>query len=206
MPGWQRFYEKHADKNFELISIALEHGGAELAKPFVEAANATYPVVADEEGLTSRLLDFRLVPNGVLVDEEGVIQYAKYGGFNVDNPDDIAAVERFLAGEDPGPGKPADGPYTLSQTELELVETKMRLGRLLYAQGDKTGALAEWKDALRYDPENLVIRKQIWAAKYPEKFHPTIDWEWQKIQLKTERDAEIAAGICGPDGCPIPVS
>ena len=42
------------------------------------------------------------------------------------------------------------------------------------------------------------------VAQHPEKFHPTIDWDWQRTQLKQEREAEIAAGICGPDGCPVP--
>jgi hypothetical protein len=57
---------------------------------------------------------------------------------------------------------------------------------------------------LRLDPENFLIRKQIWAVEYPEKFHPTIDFVWQETQLRAEREAEIAAGICGPDGCPVP--
>jgi hypothetical protein len=41
-------------------------------------------------------------------------------------------------------------------------------------------------------------------ATYPEKFHPTIDFAWQQWQLGREREAELARGICGPDGCPLP--
>ncbi|CAA9563857.1 MAG: hypothetical protein AVDCRST_MAG19-2056 [uncultured Thermomicrobiales bacterium] len=37
--------------------------------------------------------------------------------------------------------------------------------------------MTEWQAALRWDPENLVLREQIWAARYPERFHPTIDWD-----------------------------
>ncbi len=70
--------------------------------------------------------------------------------------------------------------------------------------GWREEAIKEWKAALRLDPENFVIRKQIWVALYPEKFHPTIDFEWQKGQLERERQEEVAAGICGPDGCPLP--
>ena len=150
------------------------------------------------------MLDFRAVPNGVLVDEEGVIRYAKYGGFSIDRPDDVAAVERFLAGGDPGESPDNAGPYQLDATERELVHTQLRLGRLLDETGRTAEAIDVWTEALHRDPENLVIRKQIWAAKHPEKFHPTIDWDWQREQLKSEREAEIAAGICGPDGCPLP--
>lgn len=160
--------------------------------------------MVDEDGLTSSKLDFRAVPNGVLVDENGVIRYTKYGGFSIDKPEDVAAVERFLAGEDPGESRDQDGPYQLTGAEQELVQTKLRLGRLLSELGRKDEAIAVWTEALHRDPENLVIRKQIWSEKYPEKFHPTIDWDWQREQLKREREAEISAGICGPDGCPVP--
>jgi tetratricopeptide (TPR) repeat protein len=154
--------------------------------------------------VTTSLLDFRLVPNGVLIDEQGVIRYAKYGGFSIDKPEDVAVVERFIAGQDPGDSPQHDGPYQLSGAEQELVQTKLRLGRLLEELGRRDEAIAVWTEALHRDPENLVIRKQIWSTKYPEKFHPTIDWDWQRAQLRREREEEIAAGICGPDGCPLP--
>ena len=187
------------------MAIALEHTGAEAARPYVQSSGATYPVVVDEHGHTASALGYRAVPNGIMVDEQGVICYVKYGGFSVDKPEDRAAVERFASGEDPGNSPELIAPYTLGPTERELVDTRLKLGRLLDAQGRRDEAIAEWEAALRLDPENLVIRKQIWAAKYPEKFHPEIDWDWQKVQLQKEREAEIAAGICGPDGCPLPV-
>jgi len=204
LPGWQRFYEQHADTNFELVSIAMEHTGAEAARPFVAAAGATFPNVVDEHGELSGRLGFKAVPNGVLIDTDGTIRWAKYGGFSIDKPEDVAIVERFLRGEDPGPSPLTEAPYTLSALERALVDTKLRLGRLLDANGQRDAALREWQDALRLDPENLVIRKQIWVARYPEKFHPTIDSDWQRRQLPQEREAEIAAGVCGPDGCPLP--
>ncbi len=82
--------------------------------------------------------------------------------------------------------------------------TKVRLGQVLQEQSRRDEAVAEWRSALRLDPENFLIRKQIWAAEHPEKFHLTIDVDWQREQLGREREAEIAAGICGPDGCPVP--
>ena len=204
MPGWQHFYQQHASADFELISVAMEQTGAEAARPFVDVAGATFPTVIDEHGEMSTRLGFKAVPNGVLIDAEGTIRWAKYGGFSIDKPDDVAVVERFLRGEDPGPSPLSEAAYTLGALERELVDTKLRLGRLLDSNGRRDAALREWQDALRLDPENLVIRKQIWVARYPEKFHPVIDWEWQRAQLKQEREAEIAAGICGPDGCPVP--
>ncbi len=187
-----------------MVGIALEHSGRAAAAPFVEAAGATFPIVVDEHGITSAHLGFKAVPNGVLVDEVGVIQWAKFGGFSIENAEDVAVVERFLAGDDPGSSPDTAQPYQLGPTERELVATKLQLGHVFAGEGRGEDAVAAWRDALRFDPENLTIRKQIWAAEHPERFHPTIDWDWQRTQLKFEREQEIAAGICGPDGCPLP--
>ena len=204
MPGWQRFAETHQNAAFELIAIAIDHQGAEAARPFVEAARATYPVLVDADGALSAALGFKVVPNGLLVDEAGIVRYARYGGFDVALPEDVATVERFIAGGDPGPSPDVKTPYALGSLQRQLVETKLRLGRALDELGRRAEAIAAWREALRFDPENLTIRKQIWSAEHPEKFHPVIDWDWQRRQLRDEREREIAEGICGPDGCPIP--
>ena len=175
-----------------------------MARPFVEAAGATFPTVVDEHGTLSRRLGFKAVPNGVLVDADGTIRWTRFGGFSVERPGDVAAVERFVAGDDPGLSPQEAPPYALGPLERELVETKLRLGRLLHETGRVADAVAAWREALRLDPENLTIRKQIWAVEHPERFFPTIDWDWQKSQFRTEREREIAEGICGPDGCPVP--
>ncbi len=182
----------------------MEHNGGERARPFIEAAHVRFPTLIDENGITTTVLGFKAVPNGILVDADGVVRYRKFGGFSVEKAEDVGAVERFLRGEDPGPSPAPKVPYQLDSTERELIETKLRLGRLLDSVGRHEEAVQEWRDALHRDPENLVIRKQIWAARYPEKFHPTIDWAWQRAQIARERAEELAAGICGPDGCPIP--
>ncbi len=204
MPGWQRFSEAHQNQAFALISIAVEHLGAEAARPYVDAAQLTFPTLVDEHGLTGDQFGFKVVPNGVLVDPAGIVRYAKYGGFSIDNPDDVAVVEHFIAGKNPDPVAADPPPYLLGPVERDLIATKVRLGRLLEAQGHRAGAVTEWRSALRLDPENFVIRKQIWAAEHPEKFHPTIDAGWQAEQLRREREQEVADGVCGPDGCPIP--
>ncbi len=33
---------------------------------------------------------------------------------------------------------------------------------------------------LKLDAETLVICKQSWVTRYPARFHPTIDWDWQR--------------------------
>ncbi len=185
------------------MAVALETQGGAAARPW--RAAATFPVLVDQHNLLGRLLDFKVVPNGVFLDEQGIIRYAKYRGFRIDRPEDRETIRKLIDGELVQQVPPPDqAPYHLSTVERELVETRLRLGAELLAQGKQDVALVEWQRALELDPQNFVIRKQIWAVRYPERFHPAIDWDWQRDQLQREREEEIARGVCGPDGCPIP--
>lgn len=119
----------------------------------------------------------------------------------MENEDDVAVVDRFLAGRG-APTVPADSsPSGFDPLTTELVATHVRLGTVLLAQGQRDAALAELRRALALDPESFIVRKQIWAIEHPERFGPTIDFGWQKEQLAAERAAEAAA--CGPAGCQI---
>lgn len=163
-----------------------------------------FPTLVDASGALVRVFGFKVVPNGVLIDEAGVVRWAKFGGFSIDRPDDVATVERFLAGDDPGPSPAASEPYPLAAEERAKVADLVQRGHALLALGRRGDAVAEWREALGIDPGNFTIRKQIWAVEHPEKFYPTIDFAWQSVQLEAERAREIAEGICGPDGCPLP--
>jgi len=135
----------------------------------------------------------------------GIVRCAKIGGFSVDNAADVEAIQRLIDGMAEQIETESTGtPYELGATERDLLETRMRLGTELFRRGASDEAIGEWQAALRLDPENLTIRKQIWMARYPEKFHPIIDFAWQREQWAREREWEIAAGVCGPDGCPLP--
>lgn len=68
------------------------------------------------------------------------------------------------------------------------------LGSSILAQGEKKAALTILKNALKLDSGNYLIRKQIWHLEYPEKFHPEIDWGWQREQMARERKAEGKSG------------
>ncbi len=60
------------------------------------------------------------------------------------------------------------------------------LAALELAENQPQKAVALLDQALLLDPKNYVIRKQRWLILYPEKFHPTIDWDWQREQMKRE--------------------
>ncbi len=197
--------DRNAGKDFALVAIAVDAQGPEAARPWAEAAGATFTTVVDRENRLAALYDYKLVPNGIFLDERGIVRYAKIGGFSVENAADVDAIQRLIDGDAAQIAAESRAvPYRLGATERALVEARMRRGGELFRRGAREEAVAEWQRALRLDPENLTIRKQIWMARYPERFHPTIDFAWQTGQLRREREEELAAGICGPDGCPLP--
>lgn len=151
---------------------------------------------------------FKIVPNGIFVDVDGTIRLLKQG-FSVDKAEHIQAVETLIKG-DVEKIELEDTYYsptsTKSNLELQLSQTKFKLGMEYAKQGKKEEALKELDEALRLDPDSFLIRKQRWYIRYPEKFSPTIDVEWQQKQLEQEKQAEAEQeGLdCGPEGCELP--
>lgn len=52
--------------------------------------------------------------------------------------------------------------------------------------GEREKALAALKKAWALEPDNWVIRKQVWAVEHPEQFYPAINTEWQREEIKKE--------------------
>lgn len=62
-----------------------------------------------------------------------------------------------------------------------------RLGTLLFREKKTQMALDYFKTALKLDPKNYLIRKQIWAIENPDKFYKgNVDYGWQQQQMRRE--------------------
>lgn len=200
-------YEQLKGENFEFLSVAVDGQGPEVVKPFVEGT--TFPTLVDENNRLVNLFGFKIVPNGIFIDEEGTIRMIKEG-FKVENPEHVKAVEQLLArevdtvrfDEEAKENEPPN-------LQLQLAQTKFKLGMEYAKQNREEEALKELDDAILLDPDNFTIRKQRWYIRFPEKFTPVIDFEWQQGQLEKEKQEEEnhrnQGLICGPDGCFLPV-
>lgn len=47
-------------------------------------------------------------------------------------------------------------------------------------------AVTFWRRAFSLEPNNWVIRKQLWALEAPERFYPHIDHNWQNEQIRKD--------------------
>ena len=53
--------------------------------------------------------------------------------------------------------------------------------------GWDTEALARLKEAVRLDPQNWLIRKQLWAIDAPEAFYAgEVNYDWQEARKEAE--------------------
>lgn len=207
MPGWQDFYERYKDQNFEILSVSVDIQGAEVAKPYAE--DKPFKTVVDSENVLANYFGFKIVPNGIFIDKDGIIRLIKQG-FSVQNQEHIDAVEKLINGT--VDKVVLENEYynpTNHVTELEkqLSQTKFKLGMEYAKNGKIEEALKELDESLLLDPDNFLIRKQRWYIRFPEKFSPTIDIEWQQKQLEKEKAQEALlknGSDCGPEGCIIP--
>jgi tetratricopeptide (TPR) repeat protein len=237
LPVWQKFYEAHKNENFEILAIAMDAQGAEVARRFTEAAGVQFPTAVDRAQGLWELYGFNVVPNGFFVDENGILRYAKIGGFEVRNSDDAQAIEDLLAAPANRTTLASSKPPTFGSvkealdeaeqalardpenTDLQLTLAERRAGSGLLEQaqrdfhavlaknprsaralvglatvyldeGHRDAALTALKQAWAIEPDNWIIRKQIWAVEHPEQFYPAINPQWQREQLKKEKAAE----------------
>jgi hypothetical protein len=174
---WQRWWDDR-DRGFLMLGVAQDAQGAARVEPVVHERGIEFPVLLDPGSTMAAALRFQVVPTGVFVDD-GTIAYRHAGDFDAGDPRVRAALGAFLAGA-PVPA-PADGERMRPEALGRFAE-----GAAAHARGDDAGALALWREALAGDPENFLIRSQIWALEHPERFWPAVDREWQEQQLARE--------------------
>ena len=70
---WQALRRELYPQGLEIVTVALDTGGVEAARPYIEAAHAEHPSLIDQAHITDELFGFVNVPNGVWIDEDGVL-------------------------------------------------------------------------------------------------------------------------------------
>jgi len=162
-----------------MFAVAQDAQGKERVGPVVAERLVSFPVIVDRASELGASLGFRVVPSGFFVDADGFVRYRHVSDFDIADPRVRWNLERFLAGE------AIESPEEEARMAPEALEFFAR-GAAAYSTGLVEEALGLWRSALECDPDNFVIRSQIWVAEHPERFYPTVDREWQELQLAKE--------------------
>jgi hypothetical protein len=70
---WQALRAELHPKGVEIITVALDTGGAEAARPWIEKASPEHPSLIDAAHATDELFGFVNVPMSVWINEDGVL-------------------------------------------------------------------------------------------------------------------------------------
>ena len=82
---WQELRTRLHPKGLEVVTVALDVD-AEAARPFVDAAKPEHPSLLDRAHVTDQRFGFVNVPNGVWIDEDGMIVRPSEPAFPGRNP------------------------------------------------------------------------------------------------------------------------
>ena len=70
---WQALRTELHPQGLEIVTVALDTGGADAARPWIEAAAPDHPSLIDEAHVCDELFGVVNVPSGVWINEDGVI-------------------------------------------------------------------------------------------------------------------------------------
>lgn len=186
MPGWQSLYQELKGKNFEIVSVAQDTGGAKAASPWITAAKPDYTVLIDETHLVTRLYNMVNVPTAVWIDERGRIVRPNEVAYVDNRFKNLHGLEAsvYLDGIRDWVANGERSAFALSATELKqrlspqgrdraMADAEFRLAQYLYSAGKTEDAIPHFKEAQRLAPDNWNYKRQAWALADAERDYGT---------------------------------
>ena len=174
------------DKNFEIISVGEDTGGAKDAGPWITAAKPEFTALVDDQQIVTQKYNMVNVPTAVWIDERGRIVRPNEVAFiddrfkpftHMDSAPYIDAIRDWAANG-------AKSVYALNETESKArlkphgedrarADAEFALAEYLYKQGKGADAIPHFKEAQRLDPDNWNYKRQAWALSDAERDYGT---------------------------------
>jgi hypothetical protein len=187
---WQSLYEELKDRGLTVITVALDTGGADASRPFIERAKPAHPSLIDRRHAVADRYQFVNVPTAVWIDEQGLIvrpahtpaANAAMAGMIGVGPDDYLNAVRDWAANGAG-SRFVPAPRTRRAWQHEpddadiLAALNFRLGEYLVERGHAAAARPYLDEAVRLRPESWAYRRQAWALYEPAEKNGTLWYE-----------------------------
>ena len=178
---WQDLQDCLFDAPFTVIAVAEEGRGAEQARPWIEQARPAYPCLIDSDHRVSALYGMVNVPQGVWIDEHGVIVRPPETAGSTDHFRRMDMATRTLApelvearlaartayfqavrdwvrtGKHALPGDAARARLPVITAEMAQADALFRLALHLRRQGQEAEAAEHFAEASRLHPESWCI-------------------------------------------------
>ena len=165
---WQALYEELRGRNFVVLAIALDKS-AEDARPWIEKAAPTYPVLIDTQHAVADLYNIVNVPTALWIDERGGIVRPNDVVFGTDtfkhitqleSARPLAAVRAWARGETAGfTAAEARALQTLPTEQDQQARAEFGLAEWLAHQGRAAAAERHFVRAGELAPHDFTIRR-----------------------------------------------
>jgi peroxiredoxin len=97
MPGMEKLYQRLKGRDFAMLAVAEDDGGAEAVAPFVRETGLTFPVLLDPEATLSPRYGATGYPETFIIDRNGQVVHHTIGPADWDDPQVIAFIEQLIA-------------------------------------------------------------------------------------------------------------
>ena len=178
MPVWQKTYKElfADDDNVEFLSVAMDAIYHDKVKQFHQSANAEFTTLIDTDNSLSKLMGFKVVPNILLINSDGELEYWKFGKADIRNSYYKNLIKKWVTGSKINIS-PKDDFINANNQDHQL-----SLGKFNEYVNAGSLKVDEVRDL---ELDNMIVRKQLWAKENPEKFYQgDIDSDWQKQNLE----------------------
>ena len=175
LPVWQKLYTELQDRNFMIITVAMDSRGPKSAGGPIRRSKATYTSLIDEDHLVADLYNMVNVPQAVWIDEEGrIVRPTEVSGaqltFNVSKMRKARAI--YLDAIRDWVKKGERSEYVFSPEaararvpefteEIALAHANFHLGRHLWQHGNRDEALRFLRTATELNPDSWNFFRQM---------------------------------------------
>ena len=174
---WQAFRDEHVDQGFEVVTVGMDTAGADACRPFMEAAPLTHPSLIDQHHRTAELFGVVNIPNGVWIDEGGMIV----------RPAETAPAPPSLAPERQtrlnGDGMPE-----------RVLEMGAQAAKISYDRDSYEAALRDWI-AKGADSEFALSAEQVIERSRPRSTDTSLGQAHFELATQLELDGNHAAAV-----------
>ncbi len=100
MPSMERLYRRlKSKKNFTMLAVSIDRGGARAVKRFVEDNNFTFSILLDEDSEAAAEYGVMGIPATYLIDDKGFIINRAVGAREWDSKESVEFFEKLLEGK-----------------------------------------------------------------------------------------------------------
>ncbi len=96
MPTLDRLHHSSLGKDFEMLAVSVDEGGAGAVAPFIQKNRLNLPVLFDPGSEVARLYGTYKFPETYIVDRKGVVRYKAIGPRDWTEPANIQVLRNII--------------------------------------------------------------------------------------------------------------